>query len=439
MMKGQMGIESQAGHGSTFWFTVHLPMRAMPENATLPIVPNLYGTRILCVNSNASLRTFLEMHLSAWGVKTEYMEDGEGVLEQLRTAHDSGQPYELVILDGQTPGMDYLTLSREIKNDLDLAASRLLLLTSFNQRSQRQEALRQGFVACLTKPLRHAHLAACIAAAMGMSTELQMQPHMPRAGMGENEPELGMKVLVVEDNAVNQKVAAIILEKFGCRVDLAANGREALEASMRIVYDCIFMDCQMPEMDGFEATTAIRQREVQTGQRVPIIAMTANAMQSDRKRCLEAGMDHYLSKPVQAEELFAALFPYKSEEALVLASMPSVVPSREEADMLSHLSHLQDEHGDELVVELVELFVSNTPMMLTAMREALAQGDPDGLKQAAHMLKGSSSNLGAEPLTSLCVVLEEHVQGGEMQEAVPLIDKLEQEFARVKLVLETRH
>jgi len=261
---------------------------------------------------------------------------------------------------------------------------------------------------------------------------------MPRAGMGENEPELGMKVLVVEDNAVNQKVAAIILEKFGCRVDLAANGREALEASMRIVYDCIFMDCQMPEMDGFEATTAIRQREVQTGQRVPIIAMTANVMQSDRKRCLEAGMDHYLSKPVQAEELFAALSPYKPEEALVLESMPVVVPSREEADMLSHLSHLQDEHGDELVVELVELFVSNTPMLLTAMREALAHGDSDGLQQVAHTLKGSSSNLGAEPLTSLCVALEEHGQAGEMQEAVPLIDKLEQEFARVKLVLETR-
>jgi PAS domain S-box-containing protein len=438
LMKGQMGIESQAGHGSTFWFTVHLPVRAMPQNATLPIVPNLYGTRMLCVNGNASLRTFLEMHLSAWGVKTAYMEDGEGVLEQLRTAHDSGQPYELVILDGQTPGTDYLTLAREIKNDLDLAVTRLLLLTSFKQRSQRQEALRQGFAACLIKPLRHAHLAACVAAAMGMSAELQLQPHMPQAGMGKNELELGMKVLVVEDNAVNQKVAAIILEKFGCRVDLAANGREALEASMRIVYDCIFMDCQMPEMDGFEATTAIRQRELQTGQRVPIIAMTANAMQSDRKRCLEAGMDHYLSKPVQAEELFAALFPYKPVEALVLESIPAVVPSREEADMLSHLSHLQDEHGDEVVVELVELFVSNTPIMLTAMREALAQGDPDGLKQAAHMLKGSSSHLGAEPLTSLCVVLEEHGQAGEMQEAVPLIDKLEQEFARIKSVLETR-
>ncbi|HEY7711485.1 MAG TPA: response regulator [Candidatus Entotheonella sp.] len=438
MMKGQMGIESQAGHGSTFWFTVHLPMQAMPENATLPIVPNLYGTRMLCVNSNAALRTFLEMHLSAWGVKTEYLKDGEGVLEQLRTAYDSGQPYALVILDGQTPGMDYLTLAREIKNDLDLAVTRLLLLTSFNQRSQRQEALRQGFVACLTKPLRHVHLAACIAAAMGMSTELQMQPHMPRAGMGENEPELGMKVLVVEDNAVNQKVAAIILEKFGCRVDLAANGREALEASMRIVYDCIFMDCQMPEMDGFAATTAIRQREAQTGQHVPIIAMTANAMQSDRKRCLEAGMDHYLSKPVQAEELFAALFPYKPEEALVLESIPAVVPSREEADMLSHLSHLQDEHGDELVVELVELFVSNTPMMLTAMREALSQGDPDGLKQAAHTLRGSSSNLGAALLTSLCLALEAYGQAGETQEAVPLIDQLEQAFARVKLILETR-
>jgi CheY-like chemotaxis protein len=438
MMQGEMGIESQTGHGSTFWLTAHLPMRAMPQNATLPIVPNLYGTRMLCVNGNASLRTFLDMHLSAWGVKAQYMEDGDGVLEQLRTAHDSGQPYELVILDCQTRGTDYLGLSREIKNDLDLAVTRLLLLTSFNQRSQRQEALRQGFVACLTKPLRHAHLAACIAAAMGMSTELQMQPYMLQAGMGEHDPELDMKVLVVEDNAVNQKVAAIILEKFGCRVDLAANGREALEASMRIVYDCIFMDCQMPEMDGFEATTAIRQREAQTGQRVPIIAMTANAMPSDRKRCLEAGMDDYLSKPVQAEELFAALFPYKPEEALVLEPMPAVRPYSEDADMLSRLSQLQDEHGVELVVELVELFVSNTPMMVTAMREALAQGDPNGLKQTAHTLKGSSSNLGAEPMTSLCMALEEHGQAGKMQAAVPLIDKLEQEFSRIRLTLEMR-
>jgi CheY-like chemotaxis protein len=282
MMKGQIGIESQPGHGSTFWFTAHLPMRVMPQNATLPIVPNLYGTQMLCVNGNATLRTFLEMHLSAWGVKTAYMENGEGTLQQLRAAYDAGHPYELVILDCQTPGVDYLSLGRQIKNDLDLAVTRLLLLTSFNQRSQRQEALRQGFVACLTKPLRHAHLAACVAAAMGMSVELQMQPNMLPAGMGENDLELGMKVLVVEDNAVNQKVAAIILEKFGCRVDLAANGLEALEASMRIVYDCIFMDCQMPEMDGFEATAAIRQREAQTGQRVPIIAMTANAMPIDR-------------------------------------------------------------------------------------------------------------------------------------------------------------
>ena len=436
IMKGQMGIESQPGHGSTFWFTAHLPMRTLPQSATLPIVPNLYGTRMLCVNGNATLRTYLEIHLSTWGVKTEYMEDGAGVLEQLRTAHDAGQPYDLVILDCQTPGTDHLALSREIKNDLNLATTRLLLLTSFNQRNQRQEALRQGFVACLTKPLRHAHLAACIAAAMGLSSELQIPPHMLESRMRETDLELGMKVLVVEDNAVNQKVAAIILEKFGCRVDLAANGREALEASMRIVYDCIFMDCQMPEMDGFEATTAIRQREAQTGQRVPIIAMTANAMQSDRKRCLEAGMDDYLSKPVQAEELFAALFPYKPEEAVVLELVPAVVPTREEADMQSRLSLLQEEHGDELVMELVELFISNTPTVLTAMREALTHSNPDGLKEAAHTLKGSSSNLGAEPLTSLCVALEEHGQAGEIQRAVPLIDQLEQEFERVKSTLE---
>ncbi len=320
-------------------------------------MPNLYGTRILCVNANATLQTFLEMYLNSWGVETTCIQDGSTVLACLQEAYRDGHPYDAVILDHQTPGIDVLDFTHMIKSHPDLAALHLVLLTSFGQRRHRQEALRLGFAACLTKPVRHAHLAACVATAMGMGPMTQAAPHVPHPEPTEDDTALGLKVLVVEDNAINQKVAAIILEKFGCRVDLAANGRKALEATTRIAYDCIFMDCQMPEMDGFEATAVIRKREAQTGKHIPIIAMTANAMPSDRQRCLQAGMDGYLSKPVQAEELYAVLLPYKPEEMSEIETAPVNVTTRREDDMHDRLHYLQEEHGVELVAELIELFI----------------------------------------------------------------------------------
>ncbi len=432
MMKGHIGVQSEVGEGSTFWFTAQLPMCAAPHNATLPIMPNLYGTRILCIIGNVSLRMSLEQLLVSWGLEVESVADGRDLPERLRTLPPDQPPYDLVLFDHQTTGLHSFSYARQIKSDETLSDLHLVLLTSFTQRDLHQEALRCGFAACLVKPVRHAHLAACVATVMGLPQGGEAGSGLTNPEFAQGERNFGMKVLVVEDNAVNQKVAAILLEKAGCRVDLAANGREALEASSRIAYDCIFMDCQMPEMDGFESAAAIRKRELQSGHRVPIVAMTANAMASDRQRCLDAGMDGYLSKPVQSEELYAVLASYWDPDRAAKASASDEVSEVKAHAMQRRLSVLRAEHGYEVVAELLQLYLANTPLMLAALRDAMAQQNAESLWQAAHTLKGSSINLGVEAITALCGALESSGQAGDIGDAEAIIQQLEMEFDYVK-------
>ena len=432
MMHGRIGVESELGKGSTFRFTAELPTCAPPHNATLPIMPNLYGTRMLCIIGNASLRTSLEALLGSWGLEVETISSGIDLPERLRTLPLDQPPYDLVLFDHQTTGLHSFSYARQVKSDEALSRLHLVLLTSVTQRDLHQEAMRCGFAACLAKPLRHAHLAASVATVMGLPRGGGAEPGLTTPELAQAETNLGLKVLVVEDNAVNQKVAAILLEKMGCRVDLAANGREALEASSRIGYDCIFMDCHMPEMDGFEAAAAIRTRELQSGHRVPIIAMTANAMASDRQRCLDAGMDGYLSKPVQSEEVYAVLSSYWQSASQVDQGRTQEGPEENVQGMQRRLSVLQAEHGYEVVAELIQLFLANTPLMLAAMRDAIAQHNADSLWQAAHTLKGSSINLGAETITTLCSDLEASGQSGDIHDAGDIMQELEAEFDRVK-------
>ncbi len=371
----------------------------------------------------------------SWGIEVEAIAEGMDVFEHLQQLPPDRPPYNLVLLDHQTIGLHSFSYARQIKSDEALSALHLVLLTSFTQRDLHQKALRCGFAACLVKPVRHAHLAACMGTVMGLPQEDGVMGGLTASEFAQAETNFGMKVLVVEDNAVNQKVAAIILEKLGCRVDLAANGREALEASSRITYDCIFMDCHMPEMDGFESAAAIRTRELQSGHRVPIVAMTANAMASDRQRCLDAGMDGYLSKPVQSEELYAVLTSYWKPVCVLDEIASDEVPETKSQGLQGRLSVLQAEHGYEVVAELIQLFLMNTPLMLTTMRDAIAQHNADSLWQAAHTLKGSSINLGVEAITTLCGDLESSGQIGDIHDARSIIEKLEAEFDRVKLSL----
>jgi signal transduction histidine kinase/DNA-binding response OmpR family regulator len=305
LMGGTIGVESTAGQGSKFWFTVRLAACPAPAEATGATRSELRrGTRILCVDDHATNRVILEAQLTAWGMHASCVIDGATALARLRAAHAEGQPYDLAILDYQMPDMDGLDLARAIKADPVLAPVRMVLLSSVSQSGQRVAVQQAGIAAALTKPVRQSHLYNCLVTVMGVAaTPMGVSPTIHR--QAEARLQTHVRVLVAEDNAVNQKVAVRLLEKLGCRIDVAANGQEAMTMLAQFAYDIVFMDCQMPEMDGFAATAAIRQREVSTGQHVPIIAMTANAMQGDRENCLTAGMDDYVSKPVSFDSLGA--------------------------------------------------------------------------------------------------------------------------------------
>ncbi len=307
-MGGDIGVESTPGQGSTFRFSVHLP-RCPPLPSATPLQSaNLYGLRVLCVDDNATNRLLLETQLSAWGMRVDCVADGARALERLRAVQDDEENrYVLAILDFHMPGMDGLSLSRAIRSDPNLAAISLVLLTSMGQRGDSDAARQADIAASLSKPIRQSQLYHCLATLVAGPVEPTPTPLLTRYHLAEMPTTRRPRILLAEDNIVNQKVAVRMLENLGCRVDATANGLEAVEASGQIDYTLIFMDCLMPEMDGYEATGAIRHREAQAGGHIPIVAMTANAMQGDREQCLAAGMDDYISKPVKSGNLLAML------------------------------------------------------------------------------------------------------------------------------------
>jgi len=317
LMGGTIGVESQQGKGSTFWWTVTFEKQPVDQIQTPPR-KNLAGVRCLIVDDNETNRKIVHYYVVSWGLSNGSAENGKRALELLHQAVEQGRPFDLAILDMQMPEMDGIQLAAEIKADPTLAHTRLILLTSMGHRKSisLQEA---GFSAALSKPVRQSQLFDCIANVMGdtldivavnrpaVSGDASIATHATMAAIPALEHSLKpMLILVVEDNAVNQKVAVRMLEKCGLRADVAGNGLEAVNAVSLVPYDIVFMDCQMPEMDGFEATAQIRRVDG-TSSRRAIIAMTANALQGDREKCLAAGMDDYISKPIRQADLLAAI------------------------------------------------------------------------------------------------------------------------------------
>ncbi len=310
LMGGEIGVESEPGRGSTFWFTARLAKR-LPGEAPVVSPVALRGLRVLVVDDNATNRAIVRQQLAGWGVRSEAVDGGPAALARLRVAAGEGLPFDLVLLDLQMPGMDGLELARAIKADPALVAPRLVLLTSVGFDQHAVEARQIGIAAYLTKPVRQSHLYDCLVTVMSGSPGTAAAPAAtapgavpPPAPVGapREEDDQRPRVLVAEDNAVNQKVAAHLLGARGLRVDLVSDGRQALDALARDSYRLVFMDCQMPVMDGYETTAAIRAGE--NGDRhVPVIAMTAGALASDREKCLAAGMDDYIAKPITSAAL----------------------------------------------------------------------------------------------------------------------------------------
>lgn len=314
LMGGEIGVESEPGSGSTFWFTVKFEKQTGP--ATIPQVYSreLSDLRVLIVDDNATNREILHHQLLAWKIEKGSASNGFEALEKLRAAAAAGEPYHLALLDMQMPEMDGLALTRAIKADPAIADVRLLILTSLGRRMTKAELHSAGIDAYLIKPVKQSKLFDCLVDVVGSnSNHAILTPEEPalRPASGIMLPKA--RILLAEDNAVNQKVAQAQLGKLGLSADVVANGREVLKALESVPYDLVLMDCQMPLMDGYEATKQIRKNETETAAlgkprvRRHIIAMTANAMQGDREKCIEAGMDDYISKPVRESDLRAAL------------------------------------------------------------------------------------------------------------------------------------
>jgi PAS domain S-box-containing protein len=312
LMDGQIGVDSTAGTGSTFWFTVRCVACTGDVRQASPIPAILQGSRTLIVDDHSMSRKTLEYQLRAKGLAYESAEGGAQALDLLRSASKRGEPFDLAILDLQMPDMNGLELARRIKAESPLSSTRLILLTSLGRRGDAKAAHDVGIAAYLTKPIRQSQLYKCLSLVLASSSSAASDvaqspaPLITRHSLSEAQAQSRGRILVVEDNPINQKVVVKMIELLGCRVDVAGDGREAVEALERIPYALVFMDCHMPVMDGFQATHAIRRREG-GGRRTPIIALTANAMQEDRQRCLEAGMDDFLSKPVASKALAETL------------------------------------------------------------------------------------------------------------------------------------
>jgi len=320
LMDGQIGVTSGAGAGSTFWFTIRCETQLEDVPHASPIPASLSGCRTLIVDDHAMSRKTLEYQLRAKGLAYESAEGGAHALDLLRNAAERGEPFDLAILDLQMPSMNGLELARRIKAESPISSIRLILLTSLGRRGDAKAAQDAGIAAYLTKPIRQSQLYSCLSLVLANSSSAvsgTAQPPAPlitRHSLSEAQAQSRGRILVAEDNLINQKVAVKMIEKLGYRADIAGNGREAVEALERMAYAVVLMDCQMPVMDGLQATTAIRRREG-GGRRTPIIAMTANAMQEDRRRCLEAGMDDFLGKPVASQALAETLNRWMSCDA----------------------------------------------------------------------------------------------------------------------------
>ncbi len=431
LMGGTLGVETKLGEGSMFSFLAEFKLGDLPAT---PAPANLLGIPALVVDDNETNRRILERILGSWGMHVTSADSAQAALTALQWTAGAGAPFRVALVDAQMPVLDGFALIGKIRSDSTTSALPVIMMTSAGRPGDAARCRELGVAAYLTKPVRRAQLRETICTALGIvGTERAAQRLITRHSLREQERSL--RILLAEDNAVNQVVAQRVLHKCGHHVRTVNNGKEALDALENQTFDAVLMDVQMPELDGLQATAEIRRREKVSGAHLPIVAMTAHALKGDRERCLAAGMDGYVSKPVCASELYEVLENLSSHREPHAAESRTQGPAASEPafDRARALQNLSG--SEELFVEIAAVFLEHTPRVLAEIRTAIAERDSKLLERAAHTLRGSVSVFGAEAAMAAAKKLESLGHDGEVDRANRIFATLQSEIIRLTAAL----
>ncbi|HZP11729.1 MAG TPA: response regulator [Nevskiaceae bacterium] len=444
LMGGEMGVDSKPGAGSTFWFTVPLQRQGAGDTTGEAVsLPHIEGLRALVVDDSQSSRRSLAEQMQSWGLAVDEADSGAVALKRLESAASSGRPYSLALIDQQMPGMDGMQLAREIRARPRLAGVHLVLLRTLGAAEDPEGLQAAGVRTALSKPVRQSMLYNTLLATAGTRPESARKTSDEVAPVADTALSRQWRILVAEDSPINQKVAKHYLQRLGQKADFAANGIEALEALRRQPYDIVLMDCQMPEMDGYEATGEIRRFEG-ARRHAWIIAMTAHAMAGDREKCLAAGMDDYVPKPISGSALRDALERFERRDASnSMAGLDEALSATGIADKIVaapiNVQRFSEWANNEpqFIRELADLFVDQTTQQLSLLHKAVDEGAPASVEQIAHRCKGSSATCGAETLARMFKELEFAAHDGHLENAGERMRNIDREFARARDFLKT--
>ncbi len=432
MMGGQMTAQSEVGKGSIFRFTVVMEKQVDDGSSRLLPLEELMNRRILVVDDNASNRMVLKEQLLLWGCRFDEAPDGNEAIFKLKSAVLEGEPFDIAILDMEMPNMDGLELGKRIKEDEVIKDTRLIMMTSIGNRSDVDKFKSIGFSAYLVKPVKYSRLRECLLEVIG-----KKYPDLDHGNMNNKADSVisdkrkkDMRILLVEDNEIIQMVSLGLINKMGYEADLAENGKEAIKALEKKHYDLVLMDMEMPVMDGYEATAKIRAPGTTVlNPTVPIIAITAHAMKRELDRCIEAGMNAYLTKPVKHEELEKIIEQYVPEEREDTEKGDDKAIF-DEFDVKKRLAN-----NEKLIDMLLKVFMENTPVHIENLKKALREEDMDKIQDLCHTLKGTCATAGAVSMRDIARDIENSARAGESDNMALLMDKLQAEFEKYKDLL----